>query len=172
MEARLDDRGPQDRVRVLALAVPDALDTTLAMTFEAERDRARFVSTHGPVEGAVNCNFCAEQELGKVSRKVAAADRPTHLIVRDGTGEQSDLEACRRFVEAVVSVTPDSLRCVIQTHPTPRTASTARYDRWLKVDSGVHGRRGLNVVWHDPLIVCFLDCLGESVRFEHEHGAR
>lgn len=150
--------------RVLVLAVPDLLDTTIALRADGHDDRPHFLSVAGAVEGAAECTSCGEFGLAAAAQHVAARQRPTHLLVRDGSGTADDLERCRSFLEGALAGAASSIRCVIQTHPRPRTSSSSRYDAWLKRDTTVRGDRSLDIVWHEPLTATFPDCRGELQR--------
>lgn len=146
--------------RVLVLAVPDVLDTTLAMWPDGQGARPHFLSCTDPVDGATECTSCGEFELATASRDVAERYQPTHLVVRDGSGQSDDVERCRLFLRGALAGASSTVRCVIQTHPAPRTPSTASYDAWLKRDAGVRPGSSLDIVWHEPLTTMFQDCHG------------
>lgn len=156
--------------RVLVLAVPDALDTALALSPDENREPPHFLSCTGAVDGALECVSCGSFELATAAHDVAAAFRPTHLVVRDRSGDGDDLERCRSFLEGALAGAATSVRCVIQTHPRPRAPSTSRYDAWLKRDAGIRPGRSVDIVWHEPLTTMYLDCRGAPQYVDDERA--
>ena len=155
--------------------MPDALDTTVAEWLDRRDADVSFLCGEETVENGL-CIPDREGDVFAASRDAAARERPTHLVVRDGSGTREDLERCQLFVSGALAGSGDTVRAVIQTHPLPQTGATSVYDTWLKMTSGVRPTSDLSVVWHDTLSTTFVDCRGTTRHIDTDlawrHAAR